>query len=239
MANIGNLVIRLMGDNSQLTDTLHKSAKEIEKYKKAISGREKDVNTIFDYHTEGARGALSAVTGTFSAIGSVAGGLKDIFQTLNPLEMFTPSLDQLKAISITALGIVGSYAIKTAVEFEQTRISFEVLTGSVEKGMGLLNTIQNFAMQTPYQMGELQQVGKQLLAFGIDVNQIVPTLSMLGDIAKPLQQDLAGIAHIYGQIREQGQLSGHTLRELTMRAVPISTSLSAVTGIDKQDIKNA
>lgn len=74
-------------------------------------------------------------------------------------------------------------ALKQAADFEQTQVSFEVLTGSVENGKALIQDLTSFAAKTPFTFTGITDAAKQLMAYGVAQKDIIPTASMLGDIA--------------------------------------------------------
>src|SRR5690606_5081954 len=103
------------------------------------------------------------------------------------------------------LGAAG-FGIKLAGEMEQATIAFTTMTGSAEKARAVLGEIEQFAVKTPFQFPELVDGAKRLMAFGIAADQIIPTMTMLGDISAGLNIPIGEMAQLYGKARVQGQL---------------------------------
>lgn len=82
------------------------------------------------------------------------------------------------ATAATVSQFVGE-AIRLGNQLEQTTIAFETMLGSAEKADQLLRQLTSFAMTTPFTISGLRDTTKQLLAFGIEQEKILPTLKML------------------------------------------------------------
>jgi tape measure domain-containing protein len=126
---------------------------------------------------------------------------------------------------------VGRSAIELAANFERLAIAFEVMTGSAETGLKILNDITRLAIESPFTSMELIQAGKQVKAFGFDTSDIIPILSRLGDVSVATGTDINRIILAFGQVRTTGRLMGQELRQFTNAGVPILEYLSKVMGV--------
>jgi phage tail tape-measure protein len=72
------------------------------------------------------------------------------------------SIGQKMSLAFT-LPIVGAgaFALKTAGEFEQTQIAFDTMLGSAEKSKAFLDTLFDFAANTPFEIGDLTDASKR------------------------------------------------------------------------------
>ena len=57
------------------------------------------------------------------------------------------------------------------------------MTGSARIADAFIREMTNFAKNTPFEIGQIETASKQLLAFGIDIQDVLPDMKMLGDIA--------------------------------------------------------
>lgn len=72
-----------------------------------------------------------------------------------------------------------------------------------------------FAKNSPFELLGIRDVTKQLLAFGIEEQNIIGTLKILGDVAAGTGTGLDRIAYAFGQVRAAGKLTGNELRQFT------------------------
>lgn len=119
-------------------------------------------------------------------------------------------------VSAAALGAGVIFAVKLAVKFEQTQVAFETMLGSVEKAQVLLKDLSTLAAKTPFEINQVRDAAKQLLAYGISEEKIIETTRMLGDVSSGLgQHTFPQLVLAFGQIKAKGKLAGQELLQLT------------------------
>jgi tape measure domain-containing protein len=137
----------------------------------------------------------------------------------------------------TALaGLVG-YSLKAASDIEQLAVSFEVLAGGKQIGDDLLNSIKQFSAVTPFVTQGLAKNAQMLLAYGSSVNEIMPTLKLLGDVSGGNQQKMDLLALAYGQVMSQGRLLGQDLRQMTNLGFNPLNEIAQATGKSMAEVK--
>lgn len=124
------------------------------------------------------------------------------------------------AVTLPLLG-VGAAAIKSAADFERMETSFSVMLGSAEKARELFAGLKEDAAATPFELTEISDSAKRLLAFGISGDKVRDTIQSLGDIAAGSGSNIAELARIFGQAKATGQVLTADLRELANRGIPI------------------
>jgi tape measure domain-containing protein len=124
------------------------------------------------------------------------------------------------------LGLLGGAAVRAAGQFEQLQVSFETMLGSAEKASELLKGLSRFAAETPFELTEIGDAAKQLLAFGTASDEIVPTLTMLGDLSAGLNIPLGDMAYLFGTTRVQGRLFAQDLNQFVGRGIPLIQELA-------------
>lgn len=133
-------------------------------------------------------------------------------------------------------GIIG-FAIKQAGEFEQAQIAFETMLKSTSKAKVLLEDITRFAATTPFELPGLIQSSKKLLAFGFASNEIIDTMTTLGNIASGIGTDkLPSMILAFGKIRTKGKASMEELNILLEAGVPILDQLAKNLGVNTKEI---
>lgn len=133
-------------------------------------------------------------------------------------------------------------AVKTlfnkGVELEQTRIKFEVLLGSVEKGTAMLKELNNYANATPYSNQGIIKGAETMLGFGIAHEKIMGNMKMLGDVAMGNEEKLSGLSLVYSQVMATGRLMGQDLLQLINQGFNPLQVISDNTGISMAELKN-
>lgn len=123
------------------------------------------------------------------------------------------------ALAFTAgLGTAGFFAVRTAADFEQTRIAFEGILGDVEKANSLLSDLRDFAAKTPFEFTDLSTAARQLLAVGVASEDIIPTMTVLGNVAATLgagKVEIEGTVRALGQMKGKGRTSAEELRQIS------------------------
>ncbi len=197
--------------------------------------------------------AIEAINNASGVLKQVQSDLQDLNgqakTTSEGVSTFSDSLGGLSSqlfgigaalsISLTApLTLLGKTMVDQVSNIEQLRVSFDTFLGSATAGAKALNDLQQFAAKTPFQLPEVAAAGKQLLAFGLQAQDLIPTLKSIGDVAAGTGGDLSHLTLIFGQIRNEGQLTGRTLRELAIAGIPIEDVLAKNLGVAKDQIKS-
>lgn len=146
-----------------------------------------------------------------------------------------------------SLGIAGYFsvgAIKGFVtelinvrgEFQKTEIAFSTMLGSAVKAAQLMDQMVVLAAKTPFSLQEVSSGAKQLLAFQVPANEVVDTLTRLGNIAAGLSVPLSRINLVYGQVKAKGRLMGDDLRQFTEAGIPMVAELASKFGKTEAEI---
>lgn len=154
------------------------------------------------------------------------------------------------AVSVPTLAAVGAFgavsvaaggaayaAVQLAANYERAGIAFEVMTGSAARGKQLLDEVNQVAIESPFRSGELTNAAKQLRAFGLETDQIVPVMKSLGDVSAGTGTRLWRITLAFGQVMTAGRLTGDELRQFNNAGVPLIENLAAVLNKPKEAIR--
>lgn len=134
-----------------------------------------------------------------------------------------------------ALGGVTLLVAKTFIEqagaMEQNQVAFETMLGSASRAKSLLQDIADFAKITPFNIADLVEGSKKLLAYNVSAEELIPTLSMLGDIASGVGADkLPNLILAFGQVQAATRLTGMELRQFSEAGVPLLKTLADQAG---------
>jgi tape measure domain-containing protein len=134
--------------------------------------------------------------------------------------------------------VLGKSALEAAGNFEQTKIAFETMLGSASKATKLLSDLQTFAKKTPFNLVELQETTKRLLAYGVEGENVIGTLTTLGNIASAVGRDkMPQLTLAFGQVKAVGRLTGMELRQFAETGVPLLQILSDQFGVTTAEMQ--
>lgn len=124
-----------------------------------------------------------------------------------------------------------------AADAEAMSTTFRVLIGDAELAEKTLGQLQEFALKTPFEMPELMESAKQMVAFGEEAENIVATMRTLGDVASGLEIPLKDLTYLFGTLKSQGRAFTVDIRQFAMRGIPIYIELAKVFGLVGKEAK--
>ena len=145
----------------------------------------------------------------------------------------------IQALSGLAAGLkaVATSAVKGAADYEKLKISFTTFLGSAKEADIVLGKLTEFANVTPYEPDEVNKSAKALLAFGVASNDLIPTLTKIGDIAAATGKDFSELAVIYGKAKVAGTLYAEDINQLTEAGIPVIQEFAKQLGVSESQVK--
>lgn len=137
-----------------------------------------------------------------------------------------------------AIGGIGIFGINSAAGLESTHAAFTTMLKDGAKASALMDELNTFAAQTPFEFPELADAGKKLLAFGVASNDIVPQLTKLGDIASGLGIPLGELSELYGKAKVQGRLYMEDVNQLTGRGIPVIQEFAKQFSVSESEVRS-
>ena len=129
------------------------------------------------------------------------------------------------------LAALGAAAVKSAADLETLETSFISLTGGAEQARDMVQQLNKFTAETPFQLEAVAQAARQLLASGTAVGEVNNQLQFLGDIAATSGNRIEDIAAIFSKVQAKGKVELESLNQLAERNIPIFTALAEATGL--------
>lgn len=117
---------------------------------------------------------------------------------------------------------LAQWAAETANEYERAEIAFQVMTGSRAGGTKLLNDLQSLAVETPFKSSEVVEQAKLLKSYGVETDELIPTIRALGDVAAGTGVDINRLGLAYGQVISKGRFQASELRQFTEAGVGVA-----------------
>lgn len=122
------------------------------------------------------------------------------------------------------VGYQGANAfLRLSSNLEVGAASFETMLKSGEKAKTFLADLYQFAKDTPFGFFQLQELSKRMMAYGIEAEKVIPTLTRLGDAAGALGLGDEGIMRMVlalGQLQAKGKAESQEMRQFAEAGIP-------------------
>ncbi len=140
---------------------------------------------------------------------------------------------------LATLGYGTKAALDQASAYQQNRVAFETMLGSADKARVLLKQVSDFAAATPFQLPEVVEGSKKLLAFGVAGEDVISTFKTMGNIAAGVGTDkLPLLINVFGQVKSAGRLMSQDLLQFTSAGVPIIDLLAEHFGTTASKVRD-
>lgn len=152
-------------------------------------------------------------------------------------------LSDLKSMATQYLGVWGGQQfihniIETGGQLEMQRLSIGAILQDTAHANELFERIKNLATQSPFGVVQLDQMTKQLTAYGFKYNELYDMTKRLADISAATGTSVDRLALALGHVRSEAALSGYTLRQFSMGNVPLLAKLSEKLGKTTKEIRD-
>lgn len=151
-------------------------------------------------------------------------------------------LSDLKMMATQYLGVWGAQQflhniIEIGGQLEMQRMSIGAILQNQSQANDLFEKIKGLAVQSPFGVVELDQMTKQLTAYGFKYSELFDMTKRLADISAATGTGVDRLALALGHVRSEAALSGYTLRQFSMGNVPLLQKLSEKLGKTTQEIR--
>ena len=160
--------------------------------------------------------------------GAAVAAIKSVYAPLDRLTQKATSLAAVKfggllSLATAGLGItgLGVKVAKLGAHAETTRLAFQTMLGSIEKGDAMMSKLDRFSNSTPYSGDQVNQAAKTLLAFGVSAGAVEDVLRKVGDVASGTGKDFNELANIYGKVFAKGKADSAALNQMIAAGIPI------------------
>ena len=149
------------------------------------------------------------------------------------LDMSKKSLAVLGGIG-AGLAALGVASVKAGASLQSTKTAFTNMLGSAEKAQNFLGKMQDFAAKTPFEFSQVSQAAQKFIAFGFSAEQVIPTLTAVGDAAAGVGLGAEGINRItlaLGQMAAKSKVQAGEMMQLTETGIPAWKMLADQIGV--------
>jgi tape measure domain-containing protein len=124
--------------------------------------------------------------------------------------------------------------VKAGASLQSTKTAFTNMLGSAEKAQDFLGKMQDFAAKTPFEFSQVSQAAQKFIAFGFSAEQVIPTLTAVGDAAAGVGLGAEGINRItlaLGQMAAKSKVQAGEMMQLTETGIPAWKMLADQIGV--------
>lgn len=217
----------LTGLGKQARQELQNMQTEYAKYSGSVSPAKDMTNQMTN--------AFAQMIAEMKQAPTVGEGISSLFGRLN---------GDARQLAMNLLGGLGfeqlaEHIFNVRSQFQQLEISFTTMLGSEQKAGALMDELIQTAARTPFNMTDVTEGAKQLLAYGIQANEVNDTLVHLGDIASGLNIPLGQLVYLYGTTVSQGRMFTMDLRQFMGRGIPMAETLGQIMGKTVSQVQEA
>lgn len=234
-----NKAVADSGEFSRQAQTL---AVKLNNAKAALADMETELRNTDKALTDGAAEtkALGDATAQASAEARRAGG---IFSSLGGIIKSSLVFGAVyEGLNMVADGFrqVVTAGISFNANMEQNQVAFTQMLGSAQKAQQLLQQITQFAASTPFELPQVEDLSKKLLAFGFSAQQVIPMLKDIGDAAAGLGLGAEGAERItlaIGQMQAKGRVQADEMLQLVEAGIPAWQILADAMGVSQAKLQ--
>ncbi len=167
-------------------------------------------------------------SGSSKAVTARINGLK---QELGAMKEQGTMFQRLKTFAGTYLNVFTAFQfvkklVDVTKELERQKVALEGIIGSASEATNVMNRLQQMALNSPFNVKDLIGWTKQLSAYGIEVEELLPTTHKLAELSAGLGVDMGRLILAYGQVNAASVLRGQELRQFTEAGVPLVQKLA-------------
>ena len=246
-----------LAENKQKISDTNSELKKLQKEEKELSAAMRDGGTDEQKaQLQALKDKIAQTTANLGQLRATEAELRaDVRNTTTQLQQQKAGMDSnvksaglldkaLGKISATAKTFIGIYGAKklwelligSNAEMEQYQTSFEVMLGDAEKAKKMIEDLRVFAAKTPLLMKDTISTGTLLMNYGVSDNDLISTMTKLGDLASGNTEKLNRISLAYGQMLAKGKVTGEELRQMAEAGVPLQAALTKSIGVTGEEL---
>lgn len=239
--------VEVRAETGQFEKSMDKVADAVRKATDSVSGDGERIQQYFKQLNDSAKTPVSGMR----ALGKEADGLKgklaeareSILSVNTALKgvMAATAIGSIAAVG-TAIFNTGLSAVKASAQMKQYEVAFSTMLKSQEKGRAMLADLQNFAVETPFDVQGVVSTSQKLMAFGVEADKVVDTMRILGDATAAFGGNtelLDRMGYALGQMRVSGRLNAQDMNQLANAGIPAWEMLAEAAGKSVAEVRKA
>lgn len=138
---------------------------------------------------------------------------------------------------LAALKGTFDFILDSTRQMQDLTTQFIAFTGSADGATQQMQKLADFASTSPFELAEVAEANRTLLAFGSSTEQSLEQLRQLGEVSAAVGKPIGELATIFGQIQAEGKLTGERFNQLIERGVNIGPELAKSLGVASTSIR--
>lgn len=149
---------------------------------------------------------------------------------------------------LAATGAAGMAAMVTKVGVEYntlqqtSRAALTTIMGGAEQANAQMDKLDDFASNSPFAKDVFIKAQQQLLGFGMEAENVVPTLDAIQNSVAAVggsNEDIAEIANVLAKVEGTGKITAQTFNELGIRGIDAATIIGDEMGKTGAQIRDS
>lgn len=177
-------------------------------------------------------------------LGDSANAVSRVKQSMQEAEGASKALFGTVAAGAAVLGGTAAMLIKNGIAskafMHDSEIAFTTFLGSGEKAKGFLDELYAFAKTTPFQFPDLITASRNMVAFGMNSADVIPTLGAIGDAVASIgggQEELLSLSQAFSDMQVSGKVSMDAINRLSANGVQALQILANEAGVSTDDMR--
>ena len=137
-------------------------------------------------------------------LGDALGGLQEKIQKLQRISILGFGLNEVKQFL--------SKAFETRSYFQDIESSMQVFLGSAEKAAQFTDELRDYAWYNMFEFSDLAQASQQLIAYGNDVEDVIPIINKLSEVATATKAPLGEFVSMYNRAKNLGGVDSKSMQ---------------------------
>ena len=181
-----------------------------------------------------AAGTAGSASGSFGDLLSTASGAQSEFRALGGA--MTVVGGGLTAMAGSVLGVGIAYNNLQQVSTQ----ALSVMTDSASDAAAQMDRFDAFARNSPFFRNTWLEAQRQLMAFGMEAERVVPTLEGIEEAVAAIgggDQEIRQLVDILGQIEGQGRITGRELQRMGQMGIDAASIMGTQLGMTGDEIR--
>jgi hypothetical protein len=144
------------------------------------------------------------------------------------------------AAPMLAAGAAAAVGVLKSIQLAGKRQEYEMVLGAMlksdEAAKNLLDTLNEFGEKTPFQISQLRELSKLMLATGFGVNELIPTLRIMGNVTQGNNVILSRMIVNLGQIRGRGFIDTRDLNQFHVAGIALGEAIAKFKNISRGEV---
>lgn len=147
-------------------------------------------------------------------------GIEDMFKRIAAATGIAFGVEGVKSF-ISKVFEVRSY-------FQDIESSMQVFLGSQEKAAEFTNKLKDYAYYNMFEFSDLANASKQMIAYGHDIDDVIPRLDQLSNIATGTSTDLMEMVNLYNRAKNIGTVGSQALDSWAAKGLVVKDVLKSM-----------